>query len=108
MMTIVMRAGQFRSDVPFRVRSFSDVLVVVRVDPDLLSGESSCERIDAHPSLSLSSLRSLCGSVESAERGPVPETAAADTAEGQLSSRAEREVGLPALERGRRPDGKWA
>ena len=108
MMTIVMRAGQFRSDVPFQVRSFSDVLVVVRVDPDLLSRESSCERIDTHPSLSLSSLRSRCGSVESAERGPVPETAAADTAERQVSSRVGREVGLPVLERGRRPDGKWA
>ena len=72
----------------------------------------SAERLvpggDTYPSLSLSSRCTRCSSVETAERGPVPETAAADTAEGQLSSRAGREVGLPALERGRRPDGKWA
>ena len=73
-----------------------------------LVGRVVCERIDAHPSLSLSNRRSRCGSVEIAERGPVPATAAADTAEGPVSSRVGREVGLPALERGRRPDGKWA
>ena len=57
---------------------------------------------DTYPSLSLSSRRNRCGSVETAERGPVPENAEADTAEGQASSRAGREVGLPALERRRR------
>ena len=68
-----------------------------------LVGRVVCERIDAYSSLSLSSRRNRCGSVETAEREPIPENAEADTAEGQVSSRAGREVGLPALERRRRP-----